>query len=180
MSAGMIGRVVRGNWHLLGLMVLICGVGTWMAMSPKQDGGVDAVGVDMEIQSNLSAGDPNLQVESRWATPTRDKKTAIAIEQYENELKYNRGNEDTPANLFRLANLYFAEVHDYEKASNYYEALIQEYPDYRALSTAYRNLVVCYERLGKQEVCRSTLHRMMDHFGPESQEYLFAKQELGL
>ncbi len=178
MSARSLGPILRGNWHLMSLMVLIFAAGIWMAISPEKADDVDAMPIDSEIATILT--DPNLTSESRWSTPTKDEEVAAAIEKYENELKYNRGNEETPANLYRLANLYYSSVPDYEKASLYYEALIQEHPNYEGIKNVYPNLVACYERLGKDELRRATLRRMMDHFGPDSQEYLFAKQELGL
>jgi tetratricopeptide (TPR) repeat protein len=169
---------LRANWHLLILMALVAGAGIWMAIKPGDSSGVDAISVEAEISTSLT--DPNLVMESRWSTPTKDKKVADAIEHYESELKYNRGNEETPANLYRLANLYYSNVRDYHNAALYYEALIQEHPNYEGLKNAYPNLAACYERTGQSELYRSTLRRMMDYFGPESQEYLFAKQELGL
>jgi tetratricopeptide (TPR) repeat protein len=178
MDGEMFTRVLRGNWHLISLMMLICGAGIWMAVTPEKAGDVDAVSVDTEMTTNLT--DPDLEVDSRWSTPTKDKKVAAAIEQYESELKYNRGNEDTPHNLYRLANLYYSSVGDFDKAALYYEALIQEHPDYEGIKNVYPNLVACYERLGEDELRRATLRRMMEYFGPNSQEYVFAKQELGL
>ena len=178
MDKGLIVRILRGNWHLISLMTLIFAAGIWMAVSPEKSDEVDAMSVDAEMGTVLT--DQNLAVESRWSTPTKDKRIAEAIEQYEDELKYNRGNEETPANLYRLANLYYSNVGDYDKAVLYYEALIQEYPKYEGNKNVYPNLVACYERLGQDELKRSTLRRMMDYFGPDSQEYVFAKQELGL
>ena len=177
MNGEMMARILRGNWHLISLMMLIFGAGIWMAVTPEQADEVDAMAVDSEVGVDLT--DPNLASESRWSTPTKDKNVAAAIEQYENDLKYNRGNEETPANLYRLANLYYSNVGDFEKASLYYEALLQEYPEFEGNKTVYPNLVLCYERLGQDELRRTTLRRMMDYFGPESQEYLFASQELG-
>jgi tetratricopeptide (TPR) repeat protein len=171
-------RMLRGNWHLLSLMVLIFAAGVWMAVSPEKSDEVDAMAVDTEVGTDLT--DPNLKVESRWSTPTKDKQVDAAIEEYENELKYNRGNEETPANLYRLANLYYSNVHNYDKAALYYEALLQEFPQYEGNKNVYPNLAMCYERLGNDDLRRTTLRRMMDYFGTDSQEYLFAKQELGL
>ena len=178
MDGELMTRMLRSNWHLISLLVLILSAGVWMALSPDQPEGVDAMAVDSEVGVALT--DPNLTVQSRWSTPTKDKKVATAIEEYENELKYNRGNEETPANLYRLANLYYSNVRDYDKAILYYEALLQEYPQFEGNKTVYPNLVACYERLGKDELRRTTLRRMMEYFGSDSQEYLFAKQELGL
>lgn len=178
MDDGMWTRILRGNWHLISLMMLIVGAAVWMSVQPKKSDDVDAMSVDVEMRTHL--GNSDFAVESRWSQPTKDKQVALAIEQYEDELKYNRGNEETPANLFRLANLYYSNVQDYEKASTYYEALIQEYPNDVNIKNVYPNLVACYERLDRPELRRTTLRRMMEYFGPDSQEYLFAKQELGL
>ncbi len=178
MDADMVSRIVRGNWHLISLMVLIAGAGVWMAMSPDKSGDADAMAIESEVATNLSATE--VTVDSRWSQPSKDKQVSQAIEKYEDELKYNRGNEETPANLYRLANLYYSNVGDYDKAALYYEALLQEYPNYEGNKNVYPNLAACYERTGQSELHRGVLRRMMEFFSPESQEYIFAKQELGL
>ena len=178
MEADTLARILRGNWHLISLMVLIVGAGVWMGVKTDDAGEASAVTMESEMATNLTS--ESLVVESRWSQSSKNQKDAAAIEQYEDEIKYNRGNEETPANLYRLANLYYSSARDFEKAALYYEALIQEYPAYTGIKTVYPNLVMCYERLGNDELRRTTLRRMMDYFGPDSQEYLFAKQELGL
>ena len=91
----------------------------------------------------------------------------------------NRSGSETPANLYRLANLYYSNLRDYEKASLYYEDLLQSFPDYKGLNTVYPNLVVCYQRMGNLALERHTYKRMRDYFPADSQEHRYATQNLG-
>lgn len=174
----MLTRILRSNWHLISLLVLIAASAVVMAMRPEAADTAEAMAVDTEVAVNLT--DAQEAVQSRWSQATRDQRVQEAIDEYERELRENRDSSDTPANLYRLANLYYSKVHDYEKASLYYEALIQEFPDYQGLQTVYPNLAVCYERLGRHDLKRNTYRRMMEYYPDHSQEYAFAKQELGL
>lgn len=177
-NEGMLTKIVRSNWHLVSLLVLIVVSASVMAFRPKSADTAEAMTADTEVAVDLNGDGASRP--SRWAEPTRDQRLKNEIEHYETELRTNHESSETPANLYRLANLYYSNLQDYDKASLYYESLIQQFPDYPGLKTVYPNLVVCYERLGKHDLKRNTYRRMMEYFGPDSQEYLWAKQALGL
>ncbi len=170
-------RIVRANWHLLIVLALIL-VGTVvLASRPKPTVTADAA-VKLQVETQTTLQSPAAPEKSRWAKPTRSEKVQEAIDTYTHEVDYNVGSVDTPHNLFRLANLYYSELQDYDKASLYYMTLLQDYPDYQSMQTVFVNLVTCYERLGRNEMERNTLDQMMKFFGEGTQEYLFAEQKL--
>jgi tetratricopeptide (TPR) repeat protein len=178
-----LGSILRSNWHLLVVLTLIVGGAAALALRPEPSPTADAasVPVQMEVRTTLQSQTmPGAAAteRSKWAKPTREEKTDEAIENYEHEINYNPGSTDNSHNLFRLGNLYFTEKQDYDKASTYYLALVQDYPDYPANQTVYPNLVKCYEQLGKPELKKNILQRMKAHFEEGSEPWLFAQQEL--
>jgi tetratricopeptide (TPR) repeat protein len=180
-SQGMLAQIVRGNWHLISLMVVVIVVAAGFALS--SDDAAKASTGDIEERTEIAMNGGNADAyheQSRWARQTEEENVKEAIENYENELRYNHGGSETAANLYRLGNLYFSKLHDYEKASTHYESLLQQFPNYSGNITVYPNLVTCYERLGDLALTRHTYKRMMEYFGPDSEEYAYAKMKLGL
>lgn len=178
MSKSLVIEGVKDNWYLVAIIGALLTAALWGATRNEvaaDDGLVLASG---EITATPGGRGPGT-VKSRWAGPTRDAQLRADIEGYEHELAVNRSGSDTPANLFRLANLYYSNLRNYEKASLYYEDLIQSFPDFQGLNTVYPNLAVCYERLGKLALERNTYRRMLSYYPSDSQEYLYASVNLG-
>ena len=174
-------RVVRGNWHLLLLMALILGAAVVFAVRPNHAANAEAAINETEIGMELSGTDDSAPYteKSRWAQPTKDSRFVAGIEKYEHEVQFNAKSPETPANMFKLANLYFA-MGDYKNASKYYVTLKTDFPRYEGMRYVFQNLVACYEQQAKFELKRSVLHEMMDYFPADAPEYKFAEQELGL
>lgn len=174
-------RVLRGNWHLLSVLALMLVTASFFALRPSHSADAEAATADTEIGVELSGADDGVAYsdESRWAQPTKDARFQAGIEKYEHEVQFNRDSAETPVNLFKLGNLYFS-TGDYKNASKHYAALMAEFPRYEGMRYAFQNLLVCYDKLGKPELKRSTLRQMMEYFGPETPEYKYAQQELGL
>lgn len=169
---------LQQTWPLVGLggFVLVSCVALWFAPGGKaKASATTANNIQVEVQTNL---DGPVRTKSPWANPTREDEVRAAIEQYTYELEHNGGGAEAADNLYRLANLYYSTLLDYEKASLYYVTLVQDYPEYSGIQTAFANLVTCYERLGKVDLRRSALRQMMDYYGEGTEEYLFAKEQL--
>jgi len=173
-------QIVRSNWHLISLMMLVLAAAGGFAVSSDDAATASTGPIEERVEVAVHGGNAAAYHErSRWARQTEEEDIRAAIEKYENEIRYNYASSETPANLFRLGNLYYSKLHEYEKASLHYESLLQSFPDFHGLSTVYPNLAVCYERLGDQALERHTYKRMMEYFAPESEEYDFAKMKLG-
>ncbi len=180
MSKSLIFAGMKDNWYLVAIVAALLAASLWGATRKEV---VAADGTLVLASGEITAapgGRGKSAVQSRWVSPTRDAKVRADIENYHKKLGVNRSSDETPANLFRLANLYYSNLQDYEKASLYYEDLIQSFPDYEGLTVVYPNLVVCYERLGKLALERSTYKRMLDYYPDDTQEYLYAGVRLGI
>jgi len=178
---GAMKKVLRDNWHLFSVLVLMLGAAIFFALRPSHSPEADAAMVGAEVGVELSGDDAGevYSNEDRWAQPTKDARFEAGIEKYEHEVQFNRESPETPVNLFKLGNLYFG-LGDYKNASKHHSTLLAEFPRYEGMRYVFRNLVVCYDKLGKTELKRSTLRQMMDYFGPETPEHQFAAMELGL
>jgi len=175
---GTVTRVLRGNWHLLLVLTLILGAGIFFALRPSHSADAEAATVG-EVGVEISGDEDGAAYtnESRWAQPTKDTKFQEGIVKYEHEVVFNHDSAETPANTFKLANLYFS-TGDYKNASKYYCAMLAEFPRFEGMRYVYQNLVACYDKLGKDELRRSTLREMMKYFGPDTPEYRYAQMEL--
>ncbi len=180
MSKSLIFSGIKDNWYLVALMGGLLAASLWGA-TRKEVVAADGTLVLASGEITAAPGGRGPRVtQSRWVSPTRDAKVREDIDNYHKELAVNRSSDETPANLFRLANLYYSNLRDYEKASLYYEDLIQSFPDYQGLNTVYPNLVICYQRQANLALERSTYKRMLDYFPADSQEHLYASVHLGI
>jgi tetratricopeptide (TPR) repeat protein len=175
---------LKQNGLLVAVALAFVGVGLyWAVMRPEavtattSSGGVVQSNVDQPLPKHIA----QTQVApSRWAHPSRSGDVQSSVVYYETQLANDPDSEATPANLFRLGNLYYSNLLDWDKASTYYERLLQEYPDYPNNNTVFPNLAACYKRMGNFELERYTYKRMMEYFPPHTQDYAFAKSQLGL
>lgn len=178
MSKSLVFNGMKDNWYLIGIIAVLLTAALWGATRDEVVAVATADGSTGEITA-APGGRGQDQAQSRWVTPTRDARVRADIDGYERELAVNRSGSETAANLYRLANLYYSNLRNYERASLYYEDLLQSFPDYEGVKTVYPNLVVCYQRLGNLALERHTYKRMRDYFPADSQEHLYATQSLG-
>lgn len=102
------------------------------------------------------------------------------IEHYRSQLEQNPQDPDTPAYLSAMGNLYKMKKMDCASAIPYYERVIIEYPDWEGIKSIYPELVSCYEEVNDYKGKIWIHEEMMKRFPEDSQEYLFAKESLGL
>lgn len=170
---------LKDNWYLVAIVGGLLVAAVWGATRDEEsrtEASAMAAGGDM---TGDTRGLGPRRSGSRWVAFTKSERAQADIDSYEKEIRTNRDSPDTAANLFRLANLYYSNMQDYEKASLYYEDLLQNYPEFKGSGTVFPNLVVCYERLGKLALERHTYRCMLDYYPAGSQEHLFASKRLG-
>lgn len=102
------------------------------------------------------------------------------IEHYRSQLEQNPQDPNTPAYLTAIGNLYKIKKMDCANAIPYYERVIIDYPDWEGIKSIYPELVSCYEEVNDYKGKIWIHEEMMKRFPEDSQEYLFAKKELGL
>ena len=106
------------------------------------------------------------------------ERTHALLEEYEQRVSAQPGAEETPALLMAMGNLCRQRLMDYARAAHYYRRLISEFPDDPNIPTAYVQLGVCYEQLDDDRALRLHYNEMMRRFPEDSQEFLFAQQQL--
>lgn len=167
-------EILRDNWHLIGvfllLLILIVLVPFYTnakgspELLPRQEMQIVHVRTDSENNSVTSFmnREPRKTVEEQ-------------IESYQNMIRENPHSPDVPSWLTASGNLCFQRLSDYEKAAQYYEEVLQNYPGWDNLRHVYIQLATCYERLEDWERARRVYKRMMEYFPEDSQEYVYAK-----
>ncbi len=172
-----LGEAFRQTWPLWALATFVVLSVVVLYLVPGGQPKADATStlVQVEMHTNLG-GAP--RTESLWAKPSKEENARAAIEEYIYQIEHDANGPETADNLFRVANLYYSTLLDYEKASLYYVALIQDHPEHSGVRIAFPNLITCYERLGKDDFRRNTLRDMMAFYGEGTEEYRFAEQQL--
>lgn len=169
---------LKDNWYLVAIIGVLLAAAVWGATRKESVVIASQVGSTGDLTGDTRGLGPKM-TRSRWKATTKTEHVQADVDSYEKELRTNRNSPDTAANLFRLANLYYSNLQDYDKASLYYEDLLQNFPKFQGIGTVYPNLVMCYERLGNLALERHTYKRMLDYYPSDSQEHLFASTYLG-
>ena len=104
------------------------------------------------------------------------------IVKYENKLKAlseNSENEkkDIPINLFTLGSMYYNNTHDYEKAVEYFQKIISEYPDCDFSELVQFMIGDCYEKLGRIELAVHEYKNYLNKF-PNGRQSEVLKEKL--
>ena len=111
--------------------------------------------------------------------PTVKDEALEIIAEYEKKLYAEEPPEDKAALIFATGNLYRQKLRDYTKAAEYYRWILQDYPDSEMASTAYVQLITCYEQLGDTQSASDVHYEIMKRYPEDSQEHQFAKSKLG-
>ena len=172
--------LVRDTWQWILLLFLIAGAAVYLylrehAAPPASDHPQTAVSQETTSDEAAPAAE-----EPRQPRPTEQDQARDAIAEYQRRLDDDPKHEDAPALLNAMANLSRQKLGDYREAARYYELLLHDYPAWPNIAKVYPQLATCYERLGDLANLRWVYKQMMEKFPPDSQEYLYAKSELGL
>jgi len=112
--------------------------------------------------------------------PTDLKNPDQLIEYYRSQIQQNPQAPEAPAYLSAIGNLYKQRKMDCTSAIPYYEKIVIDYPDWEGIRTIYPELAMCYESVNDYRG-KIWIHKeMMRRFPPDSQEYIYAKNALGL
>ena len=114
------------------------------------------------------------------APPDPAEEARHSIEQHRARIEAEPDSPERPALLQAMGNLYRLKLIDYPNAAWCYEQIILNYPDWAGTSMVYGDLATCYENMGDQEKATRTYMEMMRVLPETSQEYLYAKDKLGL
>lgn len=112
--------------------------------------------------------------------PTDLKNPDQLIEYYQTQLQQNPQAPEVPAYLSAIGNLYKQRKMDCASAIPYYEKIIIDYPDWEGIRSIYPELAMCYDSVNDYRGKIWIHNEIMRRFPPDSQEYIYAKNALGL
>lgn len=112
--------------------------------------------------------------------PPQDKSVEVRahIERYQKAIDEDPNGEETPLNYRRIGNLHYTTLNDLEGAIPYYEDVLKNFPDWDGNDKVLINLAMCYERLGNDDMARTTYHRMLRFFKEGTPGHDYASQKL--
>ncbi len=179
MSAPSIRSMLRDTWYLLVLLAVIAAAAVFMYLRERSTPPPVAPPVakpaapteQTPAEQSAPAQDPNEAMRAR---------TSATIAEYQKRLDDDPKSPEAPALLNAMANLSRQKLLDYKEAARYYELIITDYPNWEQTAKIYPQLATCYERLNDQHNLQWVYKQMMERFPQDSQEYLYAKQQLGL
>lgn len=176
MSETKVADLLRMNWHLL--LVFIVVVAAIPVAAMRQDSEESKPPSESTRASHEEAAKPRSQINPIEPRESERDKVRGTIASHQQRFDADPQGEVAPALLSAMGNLYRQRLGDYEQAANCFEQLIDSYPDSPNIREAYLQLVVCYNRLGDEENRRRILRRMINDFPPNSEEFLYASQQL--
>ena len=172
---------LKDTWYLIVIMLVlvVCGVlirpSKEQGRQERQDAAAFAAG-----SRDVESFRPDSLPEPATRRLTKKEQAREVIEGHQERLEEKPDANESASLLQAMGNMARMKLGEYAEAAAYYEQVLTNYPDWQGIRGTYTNLAVCYERLGDELRVQSVYKRMMKAFPEDSQEYLFAKSELGL
>ncbi len=176
----MIGRYAvltsRSGWTMLILSVLW--LGACSSPPPPASSGDNAT--PGSATNPVSLSPDQFKPDQQAVRLTAQEEAQAKADNNDRIIMNAKEGEDIYGQLTGQGFLYGRKLGQWEKAASYYERAIREYPQMSGIGNVYAELITCYEQLKDQEHLNKLYLRMMEVFPQDSQEYLLAKQGLGI
>jgi tetratricopeptide (TPR) repeat protein len=169
---------LRENWHWPVLVLVFLGLGLYGLLKPE--GGAEDETLQQQQNRLLAAKLARVQAAPKSQTISKEQKTVETIESHLSKVEEEPTGEDAPVLLCAAGNLYRLKLRNIPEAIRQYERCLMEYPDWEGINRVYCNLAACYEQLGDLQNEQWVYKEILKKFPEDSQEYQFAKAQLGL
>lgn len=180
-------QALKQNWYLLAACAVLVVGGIVYGLTQGGDSGTDEgalVSEETEFQ-DLNADSPagvsaNENFVKRTGTSNAKGKEGQKLEkEYLAKLQDASLSDDEYAlTLFRLANVYYSALDDYDSAITYFEELIDGYPNYVRTKDAWKYLADCHNRNGDFDQEIAVYNQMITKFPEDSDLNKWAREQL--
>ena len=174
MNKQFLAQTLKDNWYLV-LAVLVCFAAIGYRLVTPQEAESPAATTG---ERPVSAGQPLVLPPAPPAVATREEQVLEMIDDYRQRVQTDPQHPDAPATLMAIGNLYRDRLMDCAQAAAYYEQAIAEYPESTSRRDIYIQLADCYDRTGNFDMRDAVYREMLAYFPPDSEEYLYARQQL--
>lgn len=175
--------ILKQNWHLMLLCVGLIVAGIVLGFNANEEveapieHTVIATSPDELSNDMAEAADKNF-VRPFDVVPKQEKEAKAAVIKYEQENTELGSGPEVEKNLYRLGNIHYSMLFDYEKAVFYYQKLVDEYPKTDKIQMAYVALADSYGKMNNYEEEMNTYDKIMEKFPENSPAYQFAHDKL--
>lgn len=168
---------LRKNWYLIAalaviaafvLVKLLINSGEGASTPPDRNAGPKASGPSTQ---------ETLEALQKVTQPDEQAKAHTQIEDYQQKIEANPEDEETPAYLIAMGNLYRQKLGDYENAIRCYERIIINFPESEQRRQAFLQLEACYLKLEDRTGLKWLYDKMVEAFPEDSQEYQYAQEQ---
>ena len=87
-------------------------------------------------------------------------------------------DEEYPLTFFRLGNVYYSVLREYEKAVPYFQEIVDNFPEHQRADTALRFLADCYVKSGNRSAEIALYEELMEKHPWESELHKWAERQL--
>ena len=87
-------------------------------------------------------------------------------------------DEDYPLTIFRLGNVYYSTLRDYEKAAPYFQEIVDNHPEYGRMREVLTYLADCFAKNGERSKEIALYEDLMSEYPPDSELYTWAEEQL--
>ncbi|MEK7795397.1 MAG: hypothetical protein AAB353_12750 [Candidatus Hydrogenedentota bacterium] len=170
--------ILRNNWYLFAAIAVLVGASVVLALRPSST--EESLGGQLAADAVVAELEPGLPEPGPFK-PGGDNKSKLLgyISGYKADLVKEPDSDEAKQNIRRIGNLYYSGLNDYAESINYYELLMEKYPDWEGTHEIYPNLAQAYNLTGQLDMERIVYERMLKAFPSDSQYYLLAQQKLG-
>lgn len=175
-----LGAALRRNWYLVGFCLLCMVTGSVAALRSCSHAPASLAVSAKEASPSEHLLRRALDSPPPPARVSEQESARATIAKYREKVDANPNSAEIPALLSAMGNLYLQRLQDYDEAAQCYVRIVLDFPDWEGAYAIYPQLITCYERKGDQNNINWLCQLMMKRFPEDSQEYQFAKDQLGI
>lgn len=185
MANNELSEAFKKNWYILAISaVLVLGGIAYGVMSGGEPEEVTLASEDDEFQE-LNSDSPtgasaNENFVKRSSSVSNNEKQGLQKEkEYLAKLEdATLSDEEYGLTLYRLANVYYSALGEYETAIGYFRQVVDDYPNHTRAKDSWRYMADCYSKLEQPDEEIKVYNEMLRKYPEGSEQHTWARRKL--
>lgn len=175
---------LKKNKYLLGFsaLLIVAGVVFGFRGGEQVDDTIgETVPLPTVVDPNSVLGqnlNQDFQMPFQNTTPRRTKNAESAVARFEKIVEESEDEEEVATAMFRIGNINYSILYDYDNAVFYYQKFIDEFPNHVKALTAYACLADSYHKMDNLTDELQVYKTMMQSLPKDSDGYAWAEAQL--